>query len=130
MINFGSSFNFHANTVLLTGGLTPDDVLWNFYGGNSGTLSGGPTMDINANTSSSSANVLAGVFLDPYGTVSVDNTSLNGRVFGGDSQNEQLVSGEYIDAPPPPGVPDAGGSLLLLSLGMGLIVAAKKRLVA
>src|SRR4029077_3311069 len=40
--NFTSSTNFHGN-VVLTGGLTPDDVLFNFVGGSS--LTGGPTLD-------------------------------------------------------------------------------------
>ena len=56
----------------------------------------------------------------------VYDTILYGRAFGGDSHNEQIVSGAYINAPPnnnppPPAVPEPttfiAGALLLLPFG-------------
>jgi hypothetical protein len=116
--------NFHFNRIVLGGGLTSDHVLFNFFGGNPITLSGGPTLDINSNFSSNSNFQLYGVFLDPYGTVSINDSVLNGRIFGGDSHNEQIVSGAEINAPT---VPDAGATLLLMGLGLAFLVGAKKK---
>ena len=115
VFNIGFSGNFHFNNIVLQGGLTSDDVLFNFYGGNSATLSGGPTMDINANFSGPGG-TLYGVFLDPFGTISVNNTVIDGRVFGGDSHNEQIVSGAEINAPM--SVPDGGPTVALLGLAV------------
>jgi hypothetical protein len=128
VVNFQSVANFHPNQIVLGGGLTPDDVLWNFYGGNSGTLSGGPTLDVNANFSLGSHpnNILAGVFLDPNGTVSVVSTEINGRVFGGDTHNMQLVSGEYIIAPEHH-VPESLPTATALFLGVGALFVIKER---
>jgi hypothetical protein len=119
-VSAAANANFHFNNIVLGGGLTSDDVQINFFGGSS--LTGGPTLDINSNGGN-----LYGVFLDPNGAISVVSTLLNGRVFGGDSHDEALVSGATIIAPS--SVPDGGSSMLLLSMGVGLIVAAKKKLV-
>ena len=43
VLNFRGSTNFHGN-VVLTGGLTPDNVIFNFVGGSTTTFSGGPTL--------------------------------------------------------------------------------------
>jgi len=133
VINIATVKNFHPNQILLTGGLTPDDVLWNFYGGVPATLKDGPTLDINSN-----GGLLRGVFLDPYGKISVVHSLVDGRVFGGDSVNEQLVSGEYISSPavssPPTGpsenVPDGGSTLALLAMGLGTLLVGARKLAA
>lgn len=122
VFNFASAASF-GGKILLTGGLTFDDVLFNIFGGDNTTLSGGPTLQINNN-----GDILTGVFLDPNGMVSIVHSILNGRIFGGDSHDEQIVSGALINTPSVQ-VPDAGSSLLLLSMGMGFVAAAKKKLV-
>ena len=129
VINISTVNNFHANKVILTGGLTPDDVLWNFYGGDAGSLTGGPTMNINSGGGSPSHTdyVIQGVFLDPFGDINISDSQIDGRVFGGDSHNAQWVSGAYLQAPSS-GVPDGGSSLLLLSMGLGFTGAAWKKL--
>jgi hypothetical protein len=70
VLNFTMSTNFHGN-VVLTGGLTPDQILFNFVGGNN--LTGGPTLDLNnGGGSPSHPDYLSqGIFLDPNGVVSV-----------------------------------------------------------
>jgi hypothetical protein len=99
VLNFiGLSANFN-NQVKLNG-ISEDKVLYNFVGGSN--LTGGPTLQINDNASSSPSNVVQGVFLDPNGTISVVNTHLVGRVYGGDSHDMQIVSGDVLDAPPVP----------------------------
>ena len=96
VLNFGSlSANFN-NQVVLAGGLTADQVLYNF--------SGGGTLQINDNASASSANSIYGDFFDLNGTVSADNSTIDGRVFGGgECQSFQCVSGTTINAPNPGG---------------------------
>jgi len=98
VFNFTSSTNFHGN-VALAGGLTPDNVLFNFVGGSK--LTGGPTLDINngGGSPSNSSYLSQGIFLDPNGAVSVVNSNVLGRVFGGDSHDFQYVSGSNITAP-------------------------------
>src|SRR5439155_9687373 len=112
-ISAAADGNFHFNNIVLGGGLTSDDVLFNLFGGNTSTLTGGPKLDINSNASGVHG-TLFGTFLDPNGAISLVNTILDGRVFGGDSVNEAIVSGAEINAPAPPSpVPDAGSTLVL-----------------
>ena len=82
--------------IVLTGGITSDHVLFNMFGGNYVTHTGGPTLTISTN-----GQVTTGIFLDPNGSMQMNNSVLNGRFFGGDVQNQQIVSGASINAPPP-----------------------------
>ena len=97
-------------SIVLRGGITSDHVLFNFtpstnnlttYNNDYSTLSGGPTMTI-----STSGLTTTGVFLDPTGNFQANHAVIDGRIFGGDSQNSSLVSGLDLNAPasvPPPG---------------------------
>jgi hypothetical protein len=98
VLNFTSSTNFHGN-VVLTGGLTPDEVVFNWVGGSG--LTGGPTLDINNGGGSPSNGTFLsqGIFLDPNGPISVVNSNVTGRIFGGDSHDFQYVSGSNVTAP-------------------------------
>lgn len=122
-ISGGADSNIHFNNIILTGGLTPDDVLFNLFGGDNVGLTGGPTLDLNSN-----GGTLNGVFLDPNGQISLVHTILDGRIYGGDTHNEQLVSGGTMNQPlSPPSVPDSGSTLVLLGLGcLGLVYAGNK----
>ena len=122
-ISAGADSNIHFDNIILTGGLTPDDVLFNLFGGDNVGLTGGPTLDLNSN-----GGTLNGVFLDPNGQVSLVHTILDGRIFGGDTHNEQLVSGGTLVSPPsPPSVPDNGSTLILLGVaGVGLVGVGSK----
>lgn len=121
VLNFANAASFNG-VIVLTGGLTSDDVLFNVYGGTSATLSGGPTLSINSN-----GGVLNGTFLDPFGEVSIVHSVLDGRLFGGDSHNEQIVSGALINAPATsPAAPDGGSTLLLMGLGLATLAAARR----
>jgi uncharacterized repeat protein (TIGR01451 family) len=82
VLNFPGSTNFHGN-VVLTGGLTPDNVIFNFVGGN--LSGGGPTLDLD--TGSGASSLAQGIFLNPNGRISVSSANILGRVFGGDSQD-------------------------------------------
>jgi hypothetical protein len=87
----GHAFN---GSIALTGGITPDHVLFNFDKGNYSTLSGGDTLTINTNGKTTS-----GTFLDPNGNIQISNSVISGRVFGGDTQNLSIASGATINAP-------------------------------
>lgn len=113
VFNFTSNANFNNQVAL--NGLNSDQVLFNFVGGNSSTLSGGPALQINDNGLGHPANLVQGIFLDSNGTIQVTNTNLNGRVFGGDSTDMQIVSGDTITAP---GVVPEPASLGLLGAGI------------
>jgi len=116
-ISAAANGNFHFNSIVLGGGLTSDDVLFNFFGGTNATLTGGPTLDINSN-----GTTLFGTFLDPNGMISITHSILDGRIFGGDTHNMQIVSGALINAPP--NVPDNGSTAMLLGLavvGLGCV---------
>jgi hypothetical protein len=124
-------FNFSANTqfkgtILLTGGLTSDQVLFNIIGG--ANLTGGHTLSINNN-----GDILTGTFLDPNGTISMDHSVLNGRLFGGDTHNEQIVSGSLVNAPLP-AVPEPttfiAGALLLLPFGASTLRILRRKATA
>jgi hypothetical protein len=107
-VGLGANFN---NQVVLNN-LTPDQVIYNFLGGTN--LAGGPTLQINDNGHNHPANLVQGIFLDPNGTISIDNTNLNGRVFGGGSHDMQVVSGDDITVPETVPVPEANTWALLI----------------
>jgi hypothetical protein len=90
-------FNIPGNAqfggAIFLNGLTSDQVLFNVIGG--GNLAGGHTLQANSNGAA-----LTGTFLDPNGAISVVHSVVNGRVFGGDASNMQIVSGDTLTAPP------------------------------
>jgi hypothetical protein len=95
--------------IVLTGGITSDQVLFNMFGGNYTTHTGGPTLTISTN-----GQVTTGIFLDPNGGMQIKHRVLNGRFWGGDVQNQQIVSGADINAP----VPEPASWVLAIS-GVG-----------
>jgi hypothetical protein len=124
VLNIGSNANLHGQ-ILLAGGITADHVIINEFGGNYTTHMNGPTLDVNTNGLST-----YGVFLDPNGGMSAVNTDIQGRFFGGDVQNQQIVSGANITAPTPPqsAVPEPSTIALALSGLLPLGVVSLRRL--
>ena len=85
------NIQFHGG-IAFTGGIGPDNVVFNVGGGNYTTMMGGSSLDINNN--GGAAGIARGIFLDPNGAISVTNAVINqGRVFGGDAHDFQFVSG-------------------------------------
>ncbi len=104
VLNFTSSVNFNSQVVLV--GISPDQVLYNFVGGSN--LSNGPALQIGSAPGSPPIAV-QGDFLDPNGSISLNNTTLTGRVFGGGGNGLQIGSGTTITAPHP-GIVSSGAS--------------------
>jgi hypothetical protein len=95
VLNVSSNANFHGS-IALSGGITSDQVVINMTGGNYTAHTGGPTLDVNTNGAITTA-----TWLDPNGTMSASHTTIDGRFFGGDVANQQIVSGADINAPIP-----------------------------
>jgi len=119
VLNLSSSVNAQfKGGIVLTGGLTSDQVLFNIYGGTDSAWNGGPSLTINANNA-----ILTGTFLDPNGSESMDSAILDGRIFGGDMHDQQIVSNFQLTEP----VPEPSSYALVLS-ALGLLgVATRKR---
>jgi VPDSG-CTERM motif len=134
VFDIGQDTQFHGNILLqdLTGkffgdagyaGLTANQVLFNLYNG--AALTGGDTLDANNNGNDAHpANFIYGSFLDPNGPVSFVNTRFIGHIYGGDSVNMQIVSGDTITIPQQ--VPDAGATVALLGIALAGIEGARR----
>ena len=95
VFNFSSTLgNINlGGDVAFTGGLNDDQVLWNFTGS-------GKNISLNNNASSFPLPLAyQGIILAPNDAISLTNANLDGRVFGGDSSDMQIVSGDTINAP-------------------------------
>jgi hypothetical protein len=105
-INNGTSNEALGGPILLSGGITPDHVLFNFTGtdGNLQASAGGATVN--------------GIFLAPNMKINLDNVTINGRLFGGQADADfQVVSGFHLNAPPDQAAPlPEPASLALWSL--------------
>jgi hypothetical protein len=90
---FNSNVNLGGDVALAGNGLNDDKVIWNFNSAN--------TENISLNNNASSYRTLAfhGIILAPNDKLSLVNANLNGRVFGGNSSDMQIVSGDTIHAP-------------------------------
>ena len=85
---FGSNVNLGGDVTL--NGLTSDQVLWNF-------TTSGQNISLNNNASSYPQPLaFQGVILAPNDGLSLVNASLDGRIFGGDSSDMQIVSGDHL----------------------------------
>ena len=86
IFNFDSFRKVTFNgTIILAGGLSADDILWNFYGketqlGNKGKAD------------------LKGIFLNPKGAITFGgNAELCGRLFGGSGADMKIIGNSHVE---------------------------------
>jgi hypothetical protein len=124
VLNIAGVFTMGGSSLIsLTNGATADHVLFNMQGSFSGGL-------FNADIEGTS--IANGIILSPTGDVKVNGgvnppprTGLFGEVIAGGNVLIQSSSG--IDGVT---VPDAGSTLVLMSLGLGFLVSAKRKLLS
>ena len=109
VLDVAAAANFHG-IIVLAGGITSDNVVINMFGGNYVTHTGGPTLDVNTN-----GLVTTGTFLAPNSQMSLTHATLDGRFFGGDTHDQQIVSGANINAPAVLPTPEPATIALALS---------------
>jgi choice-of-anchor A domain-containing protein len=120
VFNFaGSLGNVNLKGLVKLSGLTDDQVLWNF-------TSSGKNVNLNTNDSSYPNSAFHGVILAPNDVLSMNAAALDGRIFGGDSSDMQIVSHNILDAPEGT-VPEPSSSILLVTLVVGLFVFGRSR---
>jgi hypothetical protein len=103
-----------VGAITLTGGITPDEVLWNVIG----------TGGLNTKTHSTT---FQGDILIPNGKVNLDNFTMNGRIYGSvDAGNLQWVSGADLFAPAPTSVPESATASLIGAGLAGLTIAWRR----
>jgi PEP-CTERM motif len=88
---FNSNVNLGGDVTLV--GLGGDDVVWNFASSNQ-------NISLNNNASSFPLPLaFQGIILAPNDALSIVNANLVGRVWGGDSHDMQVVSGDTLITP-------------------------------
>ena len=119
VINIPSTGGFGFDgSIMLEGGITADHVLFNLDAGDFATLSGGDTLFMDTD-----GNMTTGIFLDPNGNFIITDAVLFGRIFGGGSESDSVISSSgstiitNITAPPPFVTPEPT-SLVLLGAGL------------
>ncbi len=122
VFDFGSALgNVNLKGDVALSGLTDDQVLWNF-------TSSGKNVNLNTNASSFGKLAFEGVILGPNDLLSMTNANLDGRFFGGDRGDMQIVSGSTLSAPLTSTVPEPSALLLFGSGLLGLSGIVRRRL--
>src|ERR1700686_235526 len=91
VFNVSSYSSGDGKTLTINGDGSGNPVVFNFGFGSNVNLGGDVTLN--------GLNADQGIILAPNDVLSVTNSNLDGRVFGGDSNDMQIVSGDTIKAP-------------------------------
>jgi hypothetical protein len=115
--------------IALTGGITSNQVLFNFDAGDYPTQTGGATLTIDT-----SGSTTTGAYVDPNGAIIVENSIISGQVFDGGTSNGAIINSCII--PPAFSSADCSGvpiapvpeptSLVLLTAGLVALVIVRR----
>jgi hypothetical protein len=90
VFNFSFNSNVNLGGDVTLAGLNEDQVLFNF-------TTSGKNISLNTNASSLPKLAFQGIILAPNHGISLVNTNLDGRAFGGNNSDMQIVSGDTIE---------------------------------
>lgn len=93
----GLPFN---GSIVLTGGLTSDQVLFNFDAGDYATGTGGDPLIIENGLPTLDPATI-GTYLDPNGPIQIIDSVIDGRVLGGGSIDDFVITDSTINSPIP-----------------------------
>jgi Ice-binding-like len=118
VFNISDSLTLSSASIVLSGGLTADNVLFNI------TRVGGTGLGMSGGLATESE--LYGIVLADYSQVQETPGLVVGEIISGD--NVSIASGAQVQGIP--NIPDAGSSLLLMSFALGFLATAKKRFIS
>ena len=121
VFNISGSLKINGPAAVILDGVSTADVLFNITGTTSVAFSGGSYPD------GSEKAVLSGIILAPVAGVNLAPGQVFGEIISG--QKISIVSGSDVTGGTPT-VPDAGSTMLLMSIGVGCLAAVKRKFVS
>jgi hypothetical protein len=115
VFNISDDFKLNSSDVVLTGGLTEANVLFNYYGTHDVSFSGG-----------GNSSELHGIILSLGKKVALSPGQVVGEIIS--DSDISIVSGAQVKGTPPENVPDSSSTLLLSFVGLAPFFAMRKAL--
>jgi hypothetical protein len=114
ILNFNTNNTLNFDGAINFNGITPDQVLFNITGGGELKIDGA---------------TVAGDFVDLNGQMMVSGSTVSGRLFGGDDDRLQIVSGSMVFAPGTFGAraPEPAAIVLVGTVCLGVFPLLRRR---